>query len=266
MRLLLPAVFLLGLAVLGVPALKPLPDIYGLLLRSAGLAAGAPAPPAGEAREVPPEAPPEETLLVIAQADPSPPGPPQAVVYCTHTSEEYRGQSRRKGVPGGVLEAARALAEALEAQGIGVIFDETVHDESYDDAYAHSLASLEGIAAAHPEIRLYIDVHRDSALAGISTTLRAEGQDYAKMLLIVGSDERLPHENWEQNHAFARQVAESANRLLPGVMREPRVYSARYNQHIGDRAILVEIGSTDNSQEEAERSARLLAEAIAESL
>ena len=249
---------------LAAAALKDAPpDPRALLFSAAGLPAIEPSP-AAAAEEVPP---PEEALLVLAPAHTGEAeDKPRAVVYCTHTSEEYQGQSRKKGVAGGVLEAARALAAALEEEGVEVILDETVHDYDYDEAYEHSLATLEEIKAAHPEIRLFIDVHRDSAIAGISTTLNAEGEDYAKMLLIVGSDERLPHPDWEANRDFARQVAAAANDILPGVMREPRVYSGRYNQHIGDRALLVEIGSTDNSEEEAKRSAVILARAIAASL
>jgi len=220
--------------------------------------------PAQAAAKAPASAlPPPEALLILVPAAAPASSPPKAVIYCTHTSEEYLGQSRQKGVAGGVLAAARSLAEALEAEGVGVLLDESVHDKDYDEAYADALAALETTAAEHPEISLYIDVHRDSAIAGISTTLEASGETYAKMLLIVGSDEQLPHENWQQNYDFARRVAAEANRLLPGVMREPRVYSGRYNQHIGSQALLVEIGSTDNTQEEAERSARVLARAIA---
>lgn len=261
--LLLPAV-LAAVLWAGAPAAgqpRERPDIYELLLRSAGLPVLSEEPAAAEAAGIPPE----EALLVVAKPQP-PKERVRAVVYCTHTSEEYSGQSRRKGVPGGVLEAARELARALEEQGLEVIFDETVHDFDYDAAYSHSLSALEEIVAQYPDTRLFIDVHRDSAIAGISTSLRADGVDYAKMLLIVGSDENLPHENWQANYAFAKQVAAETERLLPGLMREPRVYSGRYNQHIGDRALLVEIGSTDNSEEEAKRSAAVLARAIAASL
>ncbi|MBR5430347.1 MAG: stage II sporulation protein P [Firmicutes bacterium] len=257
-------ILLLALAAGLLPAGAGAVDWGGLLLRSAGLPALSQAAEtaAGDAAEVTAELP-EETLLVLARPRAEETAPaPQAVIYCTHTSEEYLGQSRQKGVAGGVLAAARALAQELEEAGIGVILDETVHDTDYDGAYAHALSALEATAAAYPEISLYIDVHRDSALAGISTTLGTDEGDLAKMLLIVGSDEQLPHPHWQENYAFARQVAEAANRLQPGIMREPRVYSGRYNQHIGSRALLVEIGSTDNTQAEAERSAALLAQAI----
>lgn len=267
LRLLAPALLTVSLCAVGTAldnGTVSLPDPRTLLFSSAGLPHLTPeSEPAAATEAAAP--PPEEALLVIARPKETEERP-LAVVYCTHTSEEYRGQSRQKGVAGGVLEAARALAEALEEQGVEVILDETVHDRDYDEAYAHSLAALEKIKADHPETRLFIDVHRDSAIAGISTTLSSGGEDYAKMLLIVGSDERLPHPDWEANRDFARQVATAANEILPGVMREPRVYSGRYNQHIGDRALLVEIGSTDNSVEEARRSAAVLARAIAASL
>ena len=265
LRLLTPALLTVLLCLTGTAldnSTAGLPDPRALLFSTAGLPhLTLESEPADETESMPPE----EALLVVARPKAAEERP-LAVVYCTHTSEEYQGQSRQKGVAGGVLEAARALAETLEKQGVEVILDETVHDYDYDEAYDHSLAALEKIKADHPEIRLFIDVHRDSAIAGISTTLNAEGEDYAKMLLIVGSDERLPHPDWEDNRDFARQVAAAANDILPGVMREPRVYSGRYNQHIGDRALLVEIGSTDNSVEEAKRSAAVLARAIAESL
>ena len=242
---------------LALALMKTVAGGAGLLFHAAGLPALAEEAPPQEEAGLPFQ---EEAILVIA-----PPREltPQAVIYCTHTSEEYQGQSRQKGVAGGVLTVARTLAAALEEQGVGVILDESVHDTDYDSAYEHSLASLEEVAAEYPDIRLFIDVHRDSALAGISTTLNAEGESYARMLLIVGSNERLPHPDWQQNYQFAQTLAAATNKLLPGVMREPRLYSGRYNQHIGPQAILVEIGSTDNTVEEAQRSAQVLAQAIA---
>lgn len=259
-----------------------LADVKALLLGSAGLPAleqaqALTAPCAEETVGAVPEQareePQEETLLIIAGSRPGQEGdesgealPVQAVIYCTHTSEEYLGQTRQKGVAGGVLSVAMVLAASLEAQGIGVILDETVHDGDYNASYAHSLDTLTGIAAEYPDVRLYIDVHRDSAVDGVSTSLTQDGVSFARMLLIVGSDEQLPHPNWELNYAFAQAVSAAANQRLPGIMQEPRVYGGRYNQHMGDRAILVEIGSTDNYQEEAERSAWILAEAIASCL
>lgn len=208
----------------------------------------------------------EESILVIAkppQETANPPSTPQVVIYCTHAGEGYAGETRVNGKAGGVMTVAATLRDAFEAAGIGVILDETLHDSpSYDAAYDSSLNSLTVIAAEYPEIEVYIDVHRDSSIAGISTQLVTEDSSYAKMMLVVGTDENLPHPDWQQNYQFAQAVTAAADALQPGIMREPRVYSGRYNQHIAPKAILVEIGSTDNTLEEAERSAALLAQAV----
>lgn len=213
-----------------------------------------------------------ESILILPQPKtPSKVTPPlsdtpQAIIYCTHTSEEYQDGKRVNGQAGGVLEAARTLAESLEGLGIRVLLDETLHDISYNDSYSSSLNKLSELKQAYPEIELLIDVHRDSSIPGVNYTLRNDSGAYAKMMLIIGSDENLPHPNWQQNRAFAQQVQAAADQLQSGIMREARIYNGRYNQHLGSKAILVEIGSTDNTLEEAKRSAQVLAEAIANCL
>jgi len=208
------------------------------------------------------------TWLNAYQEEESSPAPvknglPLVCVYCTHAGEEYKGQTRVNGQPGGVMQAAAALVSALEERGVGVIFDETLHDSpSYDEAYGSSLRSISAIREENPSVELYIDVHRDSPIEGLSTRLETEEGAYARMMFIIGTNEKLEHPFWQQNHSFALELDAALNELLPGVTREPRVYSGRYNQHISPEAILVEVGSTENSVEEAERSAALLAEAI----
>lgn len=210
----------------------------------------------------------EESILVIAKAPEEaaaaqPSGEPQVVIYCTHAGEGYAGETRVNGKAGGVMTVAATLKEAFEAAGVGVILDETLHDSpSYDDSYNSSLRAVTEIAAEHPQIEVYIDVHRDSSIAGISTQLTTEIGSFAKMMLVVGTNENLPHPDWQQNYTFAKAVTAAASELQPGIMREPRVYSGRYNQHVAPKAILVEIGSTDNTLEEAKRSAQILAKAV----
>lgn len=198
-----------------------------------------------------------------AQQPAGTPTTPLVCVYCSHAGEEYQGETRVNGQAGGVMRAAASLVEALENRGVGVVFDETLHDSpSYDNAYGSSLASITQIHEQYPTVQVYVDVHRDSAIEGVSTTLDTENGSYARMMFIIGTDEKLDHPLWRENYDFALQLDATLNQLVPDVTREPRVYSGRYNQHISTGAILVEVGSTDNTVEEAQRSAALLAEAI----
>lgn len=206
----------------------------------------------------------EESILVLAQQrSPAKSGEPQAVIYCTHAGEGYAGEIRANGQAGGVTRAAQALADGLEQRGIAVIVDETVHDSpSYNEAYESSLDSISAISRQYPHIELFIDVHRDSAIEGVNTRLSTENGSYARMMLVIGTDENLEHPDWRLNQAFMQQLDEELNELLPGITRKPRSSSARYNQHIAPKAILVEMGSTDNTLEEARRSAAILAQAL----
>lgn len=213
----------------------------------------------------------EESILVLASPQgktgtPVPDGP-QMMIYCTHAGENYSGETRANGKPGGVMKAARALAEEMEKRGVEVIFDDTLHDSpSYSDAYASSLAAVSAVHAKYPDMELFIDVHRDSAIEGVNTRLSNSSGSYARLLLIVGSDEKYEHPRWSENQAFARQVYGELEELLPGLAREPRVSSNRYNQHIAPKALLVEVGSTDNSVEEARRSMTVLAQALCQAM
>ncbi len=209
-----------------------------------------------------------EALLILPwekeEEDPAQaPEGAMAVIYCTHASEEYAGETRVNGEPGGVMDVAAALAEGLESYGVTVIFDQQLHDcPSYDDAYTSSLASLTSICEEYPEAELLIDVHRDSAIPGVDTTLTQGDKSYARMMFVVGTNEKLEHPDWETNYAFVKDVCAELEQLVPGITREERVYSGRYNQHMGKHAILVEFGTNENEKEEAIASAEVLAEAL----
>ena len=189
---------------------------------------------------------------------------PRIAVYCTHSSEEYSDGKRVPGGRGGVHTVAQRLAEKLNALGLPAIYCDTVHDyPEWNLSYANSLQSIEALKATYPSLDMFIDVHRDSAADSI---LVNAGGNMARIMMVVGSNTRLPHTNWQQNQAFSEQIKQALETRTPGIMRGVIVQPGRYNQHISTKAILVEMGSTKNSTAEAITSAHLLAEAIAEVL
>ncbi len=213
-------------------------------------------------------------LLVLAEAEPETAQTaetvydfgeqPLACIYCTHTTENYAGQQRGHQA-GGILDAARALADSLEAMGMKTVLCETVHDSpDWSAAYGNSLASIQALKEKYPSLQLFVDVHRDSSIAGVNTQLSYGDETWAKMMLVVGSNQRLTHDNWKQNQQFSQSVADLLDEKAPGIVRGVRVSASRYNQHLSTKAILVEIGSTDNTVEEACRSATLLGQVLAE--
>jgi len=190
----------------------------------------------------------------------------RVAVYCTHSSESYTsysGQPKVYGELGGVYQGAAALAKALRAEGIGVFVSETIHDwPDWNKAYANSLATAEGLLAAYPNLQVLIDLHRDAGVSREASVVEINGRTAARIMLVCGSAQRYDNPNWERNRDFMQRLGDKMEELYPGLLRRVSVQAGRYNQHIFDHAILVELGSTENNIDEVEYAAELLAEAL----
>lgn len=215
------------------------------------------------------ESPPPPPPLNINQLDEGHKHPLVAI-YNTHNAESYapsQGTEKLPGQNGGVVQVAAVLAETLtQDYGIPVVRSETIHD--YPDftlSYANSEKTVRRMLAENPSIQIVLDIHRDAGLKQPPVAY-INNQEVAQILIIVGSNARLEHPNWRQNEAFAQKLATTMDKLYPGLCRGVRVQQGRYNQHLHPRALLLEIGSSNNTLDQAQRSAKLLARVIAEVL
>ena len=190
----------------------------------------------------------------------------RVAVYCTHSSEtytSYSGQPKVYGELGGIYQAAHAFADTLQAEGVGVLVNETIHDwPDWNKAYANSLATAEGLLAAYPNLQVLIDWHRDAGVSREASVVDINGRTAARIMLVCGSAQRYENPNWQSNRDFMQRLGDKMDELYPGLLRRISVQAGRYNQHIFDHAILVEMGSTENNIEEVEYAATLLAEAM----
>mgnify|MGYP003937834573 CR=1 FL=1 len=195
---------------------------------------------------------------------------PLVGIYNTHSSETYMatdGVKHKNGKNGGVVRVAEVLENCLKNKyGIPVVRSAKIHD--YPDwslSYSKSKETAKNMLAQHPSIQILLDIHRDAGLSR-KKIVNINGKDAAQILLIVGSNKRLSHPNWEKNKEFAQIINKKMNEMYPGLSRGVRVQSGRYNQHLHPHAVLVEIGSVKNSLKEAEYSAELFAGVINEVL
>lgn len=203
-----------------------------------------------------------------------PPGPAAdlsgdclVALYNTHTGETYGltdGVERLDGRKGGVVTVTAALQEELESKyGIKTARSERINDADYNRSYLVSEKTARELLAANPKTMVILDIHRDAGKTREQSIVNINGQEVATLLFIVGSDARRPFPNWRQNHAFAQELSDKINSMYPGLSLGVRVKDGIYNQNLHPRALLVEVGTTKNSTEEAARSARLLASALA---
>ena len=188
-------------------------------------------------------------------------------IYNTHTGETYSltdGKERLDRLCGGVVTVAAALQEALEKKhGIATARSDHINDMDYNSSYLESEKTAQKLLAANPKTQVILDIHRDSGKTRDQSVVEINGQVAAPILLIVGSDARRPFPTWKQNDALANELSRRMNEMYPGLSLGVRVKDGLYNQHLHPGAVLVEVGTSQNSLEEAIRSAQLLADVLA---
>lgn len=197
---------------------------------------------------------------------------PKVAVIHTHSSEAYRPTSGADycwGKPDGVITVGAALVEELSGKlGVPTVHSSQIHDyPSWTKSYSAAHDTMKSLIKSYPGIDVVLDIHRDSLPVSKSKlkTATVNGEKVARVLFVVTDDSSgLAHPNWRKNYEFALRLSAQVEAMYPGVTRGVAIHKhARFNQHLHDRAIIVEIGGTSNTIEEANRAARLVARALA---
>lgn len=198
---------------------------------------------------------------------------PTVLILHSHTTESFAGSDYAETSPYRTLDPehnmiaiGKLVAGTLEDAGIGVIHDTAFHDyPSYNGSYNHAAQSTKAILAEHPSIRLILDLHRDAAdtpSGQLVTACELDGETSAQLMFVLGTDERLSHPDWERNLSLALKLQTILESEHSGICRDLNLTRNRYNQHLGELALLVEVGAAGNTLDEAKRAARELAKAI----
>lgn len=198
------------------------------------------------------------------------------LIYCSHTSEtydnsenfkfDYTGNYRTKDAKYNMLSVASIMSNTLKDKGLTTIFDTTPHDyTSYDNAYKNSMKTINTNLEKYSRFGVMIDVHRDAASdLSFGPTVTINGKTTAKLMLVVGVGySGYPNKYWEENLTLALKIAKLGEEMYPGLFRHVLVRDARYNQHLSPGSILVEVGATGNTLEEAYYGARCFANILA---
>lgn len=205
---------------------------------------------------------------------------PTVLVYHSHTTESYNlldvGYYTKSLDPRSDNEAKNMvrvgddLCEYLEALGISVIHDRTIHDTDYNSAYDSSRKAVEKYLEKYPTIEITIDVHRDDITyknkTKVKPTAVINNKKAARMMIIAGAQygSIKNYPDWEYNLRFDLAVQQKVNEMYPGLMR-PILFSQRkYNMDETRNSFLLEVGTDANTLDEACYSARLFATALAE--
>ncbi len=206
----------------------------------------------------------------------------QVVIYHTHATEAYRAEGSHTYAPlsdartldtsQSVVRVGEVMTEVLESYGITVMHVTEVFDyPSYDGAYAASQAALEQIVADNPSVSVTIDVHRDAIIDDdgnhVSTTVTYNDTEIAPLMLVVGTDASgLSHDGWMDNFNFACQLQNDMMNTAPDVMRALNLRRQRFNQHVTAGSLLLEVGWSGNTLQQAMDAAEIFAHTLAVNL
>lgn len=235
-------------------------------------------PPASVIERLPQEQPAAPDKTGAAQRQNKPPvtaGNNVVFIYQSHSTESYlpelkgvKNPDEAYDVTTNVTLVGARLAQNLEKDGIGAVHSDkiysasTIKDFRYPYSYKYSLKTLQEAAAVHPDLKYFLDIHRDSQDRD-KTTVDINGKSYAQIYFIIGAK----NPNWKQNEQFANQIHEALEAKYPGLSKGIHAKTANegngeYNQSFSPNSILIEVGGPYNTLEECYRTTDALADAV----
>lgn len=215
----------------------------------------------------------KELALTLQPADQG----PQILIMHTHATEAYTmdgddvytetDESRTTDENYNMIRVGEEMKSVFEEMGLSVVHDTTTYDyPGYNGSYGRSLTGAQGYLEQYPTIQVVLDVHRDALIASDGTvyskTTTIDGEAVAQVMLVVGTnDGGLTHPNWEDNFALALRLQGAMLAVDPTLPRNIDLRSQRFNQHLTPGSLLVEVGTSGNTLQEALAGARLFAQA-----
>ncbi len=196
---------------------------------------------------------------------------PVVYLYSSHQTEEYYADLLMEhDIMPSVMTASYILREKLNNLKINTMVETndinailTKQNWNYSKSYDASRLLLEQVKINHPTLDIFIDIHRDS-IPYENSTLVTNDLSYAKVLFVIGTE----HENYQENEAFASQISEAMNNLVPNISKgilekNGQGNNGVYNQDFSSKTILIEVGSSYNYIAEVTATMDILAKSLA---
>lgn len=200
---------------------------------------------------------------------------PQILIMHTHATEAYRmadgddytesDESRTTDEHYNMIRIGEEMKAVFEENGFSVVHDKSTYDyPSYNGSYGRSLAGVQSYLDKYPTIQMVLDVHRDALIDEkgqiYSKTTVIDGEEIAQVMLVVGSnDGGLTHPDWRENYTLALKIQGAMLSLDKSFPRPIDLRSQRFNQHLRHGSLLVEVGTSGNTLQQAIRGAKRFA-------
>lgn len=193
-------------------------------------------------------------------------GKPLVLIFHTHTTESFNpNNSKDRNFTTdynlNIVKVGEELKKELEEKyGIAVVHDITIHDlPTREKGYEKSRPTVSAYLKKYPSLKIIIDLHRDATTSSSKTTVIINEERYARPMFVVGAKNK----NYKANYDKAEKLNTIINNMYPNFSRGIVKQNAKYNQDLSDKMVLLEVGSNLNSLDEAVRTSKIIAKAIA---
>lgn len=189
--------------------------------------------------------------------------PPIIYLYNSHQQEEYASSTLAEySITPTVIMNNYILEDIFNKNNYKTIVEENSikdilnkNNWKYYKSYNATRILLEENIIKYPTLKYFIDIHRDS-LPKNRTTVKIDNKDYAKVLFLIG----LENKNYEENLIFTEKINNKLNEyykgLSKGILKKGgEGVNGVYNQDFNNRTILIEIGGYENTPTEVLNSA-----------
>ena len=198
---------------------------------------------------------------------------PQILIFHTHGGSEYFVDGKNE--EGSVIGTGTHLAKILEEEyGYKVIHDKTKYDFvngklDRNKAYTQACEGVTKILEENPSIEVVIDLHRDGVNSDLRRVTKIDGKETAQFMIFNGMSRNqngeiayLKNPNLQDNLAFGLQVKLRAMELYPELTIRNYLKGYRYNMHLKERFLLIELGNENSTVNEAKNTMTYLAEIL----
>lgn len=195
---------------------------------------------------------------------------PIVYIFNTHQTEKYKSDYLETyNISSTVLVAAKILKEYLKDLGINAIVEEDNVEEKlhslnwkYGYSYKVSRMFMESAKETNPSLKYFIDLHRDSSVYD-KTTTNIDGESYAKILFVVGLDNKNYAPNLKLVEELSEIIKSYNENLYRGIMKKSgKGVNGVYNQDFSPNTFLIEVGGQYNNISEVNNTLKIFANVL----
>ncbi len=200
---------------------------------------------------------------------------PQILIFHTHGASEAFIDSKKGKQSDSIIGVGSRLSYILRKKyGYNVIHDTTAYDKingsiDRNKAYNNAAAGISEILEKNPSIEVVIDLHRDGVGNAVHRLTTIDGKRTAQVMFFnglsrnaSGNIDYLYNKNLQANLSFSLQMKLKCMENYPDFAKPVYLKNYRYNMHLREKFLLIELGNENNTVEEAKNAMEPLAKVL----